>query len=775
MKKSIKRILSVLCAVVMTALSVPFSLVQAQAFGSISYALNPDGQSYCVSDCDDNYFGRAKIQATYSGLPVTKIASKAFDNSDIYEVVIPESVTVIDTYAFSGCEKLRSVVFSGGVTEIKANAFSMCISLRTISFPESLKSIDDYAFSGCTALKNIYFEGNKTEISVYSDLGTASGATIYAYANSSAEKFALNNNISFSSIICEETVINTPQSTQEGILLTWNKVSNASGYKVYRRTKNETEWTHIGTVSGTRFVDSDVSEACEYIYTVNAYNKYEDGESNIAGVDAMYLKAPVLKSATSSEKGVTVKWEAVKGAEEYNVYRKTFFSKWIKIATTDDTSFTDKTAKKGKRYTYTVEASAKVYRTTVKSFFNKKGLAVKVNYLATPEIESAYMSANNEITVTWTANEGAKHYLVYRSVKSDSGFTEVAKVKTNSFTDKNVEFNKKYYYKVITVDRVQSEASPVKEKKASVPSPVIDTKIFVTPKKVTITWGKVSGASGYCVYRYNTSKSNWTKITTLKGDSSVTYTDNKTGKNKYKVCAYKTVSGKDYIGESSKVLTTYTFSKPELTVRQYGSGFVNEVSWTPVSGATGYLLYYKVGGNGQWTRAAVLSSRITSYRMDVTNGKYYHWRVRPIYENNGFTVGGSYSNTDDIMIYFTPSIRVTVSNDKVENAQKVSVTVENKGVCPLRVLKDGAYIYNGTKKPDCNGTISLIDSNSRKIEYKDIAPGKTETISFLIDGAKKGYYDGNTLIQFYFTYDTMKYILQTDPTLTGSQARYQLA
>ncbi len=776
MKKVINKIIIVLIVVMTMASPVSFTFMQAQAYGSISYALNSDGKSYCVSDCDDNYFGRAKISATYDGLPVTKIADKAFDNSDIYEVVIPSSVTEIGAYAFSGCEKLKTVGFSDGVTEIKPYAFANCTRLREISIPASVNLVGDYVFTGCTSLTKVFFEGRKTEISIFSDAGRAEGAVVLGYSNSTAEKYALNNNIEFDSIVCDKAVIHTPQSTADGIVLTWDKVANASSYRVYRKAGNETSWTFLSTVTRTKYTDKNVVSGENYIYTVKACNNYVDGEYDRQGVDTRYLKAPVLTSVSSDKKGVTVKWEAVKGAQEYNVYHKTGFGSWVKVGTTTSTSFVDKTAQNGKTYTYTVTASAKVYRKTATSYYDTTGLKVKVEHIATPAIESVLVTDLNEITVKWNINEGADSYLVYRSEKSDSGFIGIAKVKTNSYKDTSVEFGKKYYYKVIVVDNdVQSEASSARGRTATVPAPVIDKNIFATSDKVTITWGKVSGASGYCLYRYDSAKKDWVKIATLRGNSNVSYTDKRTGVNKYRVYAFRTVNGKDYAGAYSAVLTTDTFKKPTLSVKQYESGLVNQVTWTPISNATGYLLYYKEGDTGKWTRAAILSSRITSYTMNVNHGVYYYWRVRPFIEKDGFTIGGSYSNTDDVMIYYTPSLRVAVSKDKVEGAKTVSITIENKGACPVRILKENAYIYNGPDKIDSYGTISLIDSTGKKLDYQDIAPGKTATVTFLLDGVKKGYYDSKTLIQFYFNYDNMKYILQTDPSLTGSQARYQLA
>ena len=53
--------------------------------------------------------------------------------------------------------------------------------------------------------------------------------------------------------------------------------------------------------------------------------------------------------------GITVTWNAVDGAAEYRVYRKDAVNtKWKGLANVTGTSWTDKTAQAGVKYTYTV-------------------------------------------------------------------------------------------------------------------------------------------------------------------------------------------------------------------------------------------------------------------------------------------------------------------------------------------------------------------------------------------------------------------------------------
>ena len=93
-----------------------------------------------------------------------------------------------------------------------------------------------------------------------------------------------------------------------------------------------------------------------------------------------YLKRPVVKSAKSTKKGVTITYSKTAGADKYRIYRKlNGEDEWTRIATikgSSKTSYTDKAAKKGKTYRYTVRAFSDSY----KSAYDTKGYKIKDKY-----------------------------------------------------------------------------------------------------------------------------------------------------------------------------------------------------------------------------------------------------------------------------------------------------------------------------------------------------------------------------------------------------------
>ena len=70
-------------------------------------------------------------------------------------LVIPNSVTVIDSVAFYGCTGLTSIVIPKSVARIDFKTFYGCTGLTSVTIPESVTSIGEEAFMGCTSLTNI--------------------------------------------------------------------------------------------------------------------------------------------------------------------------------------------------------------------------------------------------------------------------------------------------------------------------------------------------------------------------------------------------------------------------------------------------------------------------------------------------------------------------------------------------------------------------------------------------------------------------------------------
>ena len=114
--------------------------------------ISGDGPMYDYGTAPWQKYNIKKVE--FIGSP-TSIGMKAFINTDIESIEIPEGVTSIGGLAFAHCENLERVIIPSSVTSLEGHEFRNCISLAKVELPEGLTKIGGGTFSGCTALENI--------------------------------------------------------------------------------------------------------------------------------------------------------------------------------------------------------------------------------------------------------------------------------------------------------------------------------------------------------------------------------------------------------------------------------------------------------------------------------------------------------------------------------------------------------------------------------------------------------------------------------------------
>ncbi len=174
---------------------------------------------------------------------------------------------------------------------------------------------------------------------------------------------------------CSKPKMKTIANTQSGVKITWGKVSGADTYRVYRKTKNG-DWKYLGSTSKTYYTDKTAKSGTKYYYAVRARN--EAGNSSLSSeLSKYYLADPTLKTPKSTKSGVSLKWTKTAGAQGYIIYRKTGSGSYQKLVTekgVSNLSYVDKSAKKGKKYTYKVKA---YYSKTYSAYSNTKTIKDK--------------------------------------------------------------------------------------------------------------------------------------------------------------------------------------------------------------------------------------------------------------------------------------------------------------------------------------------------------------------------------------------------------------
>lgn len=77
------------------------------------------------------------IPASIDGHPVTEIGERAFSGSKIQSVIIPDTVTEIEWFAFSDCAALQSVTVGASIREIGYGAFDGCPAALKLICPKN--------------------------------------------------------------------------------------------------------------------------------------------------------------------------------------------------------------------------------------------------------------------------------------------------------------------------------------------------------------------------------------------------------------------------------------------------------------------------------------------------------------------------------------------------------------------------------------------------------------------------------------------------------------
>lgn len=126
------------------------------------------------------YLGETEITNLIIPNTLTSIKDKAFSKCISFTSVdIPNSVTSIGSYAFQGCSSLTSVTIPNSVTSIGNSAFYGCSSLTSVTIGSSVTTIGNYAFNGCSNLTSVTAM-METPVSITSNVfSNRANATLY--------------------------------------------------------------------------------------------------------------------------------------------------------------------------------------------------------------------------------------------------------------------------------------------------------------------------------------------------------------------------------------------------------------------------------------------------------------------------------------------------------------------------------------------------------------------------------------------------------------------
>ena len=288
------------------------------------------------------------------------------------------------------------------------------------------------------------------------------------------------------------------------IKLSWNAVSGAEKYKVYRSTSKSGTYKLLATVTGTSLTNTSTVAGTKYYYYVVAVDAAgEKSEKSDIVSRVCDLPRPELKiSVVASTGKLKLSWGAVEGAIKYEVYRSTDGGKTYKLLkTTTGTSLTNTSITAGKKYYYKVKAIHS------KDAANSAYSSVRTGTcdLPQPEVKISVVASTGKLKLTWETVEGAIQYKVYRSTDGGKTYSLLKTTTGTSLTNTSVTAGNKYYYKVKAIHSnsdANSAYSSVRTGTCDLPRPTATVKLDSSGKPV-IRWDEISGAVKYTVYIYD--------------------------------------------------------------------------------------------------------------------------------------------------------------------------------------------------------------------------------------------------------------------------------
>ena len=433
---------------------------------------------------------------------VTFIGVTAFKGcSALTEIKLPSALENIQPETFSNCVRLSSVTIPKSVRYVYQDAFRSCDSLTDVYYTgtasdwakiiiwennEDLTNatlhcaapvvpaapvvkLGNSASSGKPMLTWNAVEGatsyriyrSTSRGSGYSLLGTvtatsytntgAKAGTTYYYRVKACNDAGLSP---YSNVVSGKVKSVTPKLSAPVVKighsassgkpqLTWNAVSGATSYKVYRATSQKGTYSLLGTVTATSYTNTGAKAGTTYYYKVKAVNSAgESAYSNVVSGKTTVTTLTMGHSSTSGKPQLT--WKAVSGAASYKVYRATTKNgAYTVINTTKALTYTNVGAALGTTYYYKVEA--------LNAAGKSMGFSAIVEGKVAPVLAVGYSSVSGKPQLTWKAVPGATEYQVYRSTQQNSGYTKINTTTATSYVNTGAKAGTTYYYRIVAV------------------------------------------------------------------------------------------------------------------------------------------------------------------------------------------------------------------------------------------------------------------------------------------------------------------------------------
>lgn len=423
--------------------------------------------------------------------------------------------------------------------------------------------------------------------------------------------------------------------SKTSVKLTWNKISGAQGYEVFRTvtescgknysadqgtTNYYTKWTLVKDIkkaSTKTYTVKGLTAGQDYTFKVRAYKTVNGKKYYIEDKDSCTLDFALLQIVSRKQNAngtLKLTWNPVYAGNGYLIEKKNAdtgvweaYKTITKAATSSFTfpaangqsdSYRIRAYKNGNPKTYTAGYSFSIYP-----------------YLAVPTgVKATVNKADGSVTVKWNPVAGADYYEVYRTTRPATGYDKITKeydyMNATQLSEWVADANSKYGYKLS------------------------DKELTAT----TLTDRKISYVNNF-------------------GIEQIQYRGPKAGVKYYyyvvavkRGTAYQIKDSGDTIesgnsAAAAATITNVTVAKTKFTSGKAAKGKVS-LKWKKVTGAAGYEVYRSTKKGSGYTKLATVTKGSIVKLTDKTAkaGKTYYYKVRAYKTNEaGVEVYAAYS------------------------------------------------------------------------------------------------------------------------------------
>ena len=459
---------------------------------------------------------------------------------------------------------------------------------------------DSYVIRRSTTSGSGYSDVGSSSTPSFQDTSASSGTTYY-YVVAAINSGGTSNNSSEASTATNSSAPGTLTATAlnaSQISLSWTASTGATSYYVMRSTRQGGPYTRVASIlSATTDTDQHLAASTTYYYVVEAVNS---GGAGSPSQEASATTAPMAPTAVHAKANganeIDLVWTATKGADSYNILRGTSQGgPYSQVGTSSTPSDADGSLTAATQYYYVVQA-----------MYNGSASAnsAEVTATTTPNAPGSVTAtaASASVSLTWSASTGATSYTVLKSLVSGGPYLKAGSPTSTSLTVGGLTPGAMYYF-VVTANNAGG-ASGYSSEASAMPLPGMTSGLRakgVSSSEIDLTWTVSKGATGYTILRGTVQGGPYSNVGSATSGS---YQD--TGlvaSTQYYYVVQSSNSGGNSSNSTEATSITLPAAPGSLSASASSATQIS-LSWSSVTGATGYVIWKATVSGGPYLKVA---------------------------------------------------------------------------------------------------------------------------------------------------------------------------